>query len=143
MSFPICLDSSFVFKLLVEEDGSEQASGLLESWLARGAELVAPVLIAYELTAVLRKAVRRGRLTGPLAEESIGAFFRLGVTLHSARVLHLSALRLAHDLDLGSAYDTHFIALARILDCPLWTADAGQHRAAGRASAEAYLLGAA
>lgn len=140
MSSQICLDSSFAFKLLVEEEGSEEASALLEGWLEDGASLVAPVLIAYELTAVLRKAVRRGRLTESLAEEGIDGFFRLGVTLHSARVLHQLALRLANELGLGTAYDTHFIALARVLDCPLWTADKGMHRAASGVLPEAHLL---
>lgn len=142
MSSPICLDSSFVFKLLVEEEGSDEASALLENWLTEQADLVAPVLIAYEVTAVLRKAVRRGRLTESLAEEGIDGFFRLGVTLHSARVLHHAALRLANELNLGTAYDTHFIALARILDCPLWTADKGMHRAATGVLTDVHLLAA-
>jgi predicted nucleic acid-binding protein len=143
MSSPVCLDSSFVFKLLVEENGSEEASSLFERWLTEGATLVAPVLIAYEITSVLRKAVRRGRLTEGLGAESIDAFFRLNLTLHSARVLHQAALRLANELDLGAAYDAHFIALARILDCPLWTADDGMHAAAQRATVRTQLLGAA
>lgn len=140
MSSRICLDSSFAFKLLVEEDGSEAAAALVEGWAESGTEFVAPVLIAYELTSVLRRAVRRGRLTESLAEEGIDGFFRLGVTLHSARVLHVVALRLADEFGHGAAYDTHFIALAKILECPLWTADKGMHQAASRVLPEAHLL---
>ena len=37
--------------------------------------------------------------------------------------LHTKAIELAAELGQNTAYDTHYLALAEMLDCEVWTAD--------------------
>ena len=45
------------------------------------------------------------------------------VELATPRGLHERALRLAQDYDRPAVYDMHYVALAQLAGCDLWTAD--------------------
>lgn len=59
----VVVDASIVVQWVIEEAGSEQARTLLEEWLARGIEPVAPSWLACEVTNILYKKVLRGELS--------------------------------------------------------------------------------
>ncbi len=58
------VDASFVIKLLAPEAHSERAERLWADWLEHGVQILAPVLLAFEVPSVLGKKVQR-RLISP------------------------------------------------------------------------------
>jgi predicted nucleic acid-binding protein len=80
-------------------------------------------LVWYELSSTLRNRVHRGSLTVDDASEALEKLLDLRITSWRYVGLHRAALALANQLGRPNAYDTHYLALARELSCPLWTAD--------------------
>ncbi len=54
--------------------------------------------------------------------------------------LHRRAMELAQELGQGAAYDSHYLALAEILDCEMWTADERFYRSASPRATRLRLL---
>ena len=119
----VCVDSSFVLKLAVPEEDSERAQEQWEHWAKEATEIVAPPLLWYEVTSVLRNRAHRGRLTPDESSEALEALLSLNVSIISPPNLHRTAWELATRLDQSAAYDAHYLALAQELNCPFWTAD--------------------
>ena len=119
----VCVDSSLVLKLAVPEEDSERAQEQWEQWAQQGTEVVAPPLLWYEVTSVLRNRAHRGRLTLDESSEALEALLSLNISIVSPTDLHRRAWELATRLDQPTAYDAHYLALAQELDCPFWTAD--------------------
>ncbi len=132
MSDFVVVDASLALKWLLEEDDSNQAQALLESWGREDRRPSAPHLLPAEVTNVLHQQVVKGELTVPGAVTLIDDLQSL-VDLHSLPHLHGRALELASELGQGAAYDCHYLALAEALDGELWTADERFHRAASPA----------
>ena len=111
------IDASVVFKLLVEEPGSEDAI----AWAARS-ELVAPTLMHSEIANALWKRVRRGELAG---SAEIGE--RLADVARYVRTIDETPLMpraLEIGVDLGHPiYDCVYLALAESEEDELLTAD--------------------
>lgn len=119
----VCVDSSIVLKLVLNEPDSEKAEALWLTWLESNQTPVAPPLFPFELTAVLRKHVARGSITeenGSLALDKALAF---GVRLSTFDGLHKRAWEFATRLNRPTAYDAHYLALASEIGCDFWTAD--------------------
>jgi predicted nucleic acid-binding protein len=112
-----------VLKLAVPEEDSERAQERWEQWAQQGTEVVAPPLLWYEVTSVLRNQAHRGRLTLDESSEALEALLSLNISILSPADLHRTAWELATRLDQPTAYDAHYLALAQELDCPFWTAD--------------------
>ena len=86
--------------------------------------MLAPVLLEYEIAAVLRKAVVARWLTTDLAAEAMVKVLALDVryTAPTAK-LHERALPWADRLGPSKAYDAQYVALAEQEGIELWTAD--------------------
>lgn len=138
----VCVDSNLVLKLAVPEEDSKRAQERWEYWARQGTE-VAPPLLWYEVTSVLRNRAHRGRLTLDESSEALEALLSLNVSIVSPPHLHQTAWELATQLDQPTAYDAHYLALARELDCPFWTADHRLYEAARGTLAGVNLLAAA
>ncbi len=132
MSEFVVVDASLALKWLLEEDDSDQAQALLESWGREDRRPSAPHLLPAEVTNALHQQVVKGELTVPGAVKLIDDLNSL-VDLHPLPQLHSRALELASELGQGAAYDCHYLALAESLGCELWTADDRFHRAASPA----------
>jgi predicted nucleic acid-binding protein len=134
----IVVDATVAVKLVFAEDDSALAFELVASQLVAREELVAPDLLRYELTNVVRQRVRRGELTAERAPVVLETLLGLRIQYKpwprdEPWGLHARAFALAEEFDLPAAYDAHYIALAETLGCDLWTADARLVRAvAGR-----------
>jgi predicted nucleic acid-binding protein len=103
---------------------SDQATQKIMAWKRAGLELLAPVLLEFEIAAVLRKAVIARWLTTDLAIEAIGRVLALNVRcLAPTAHLHERALRWADRLGHAKAHDAHYLALAEQGGIELWTAD--------------------
>jgi predicted nucleic acid-binding protein len=132
------VDASVAVKWYFPEPGCQQAAALLDARLER--ELLAPDLIALELTNVLRKKVR-------LAHCQRGRAFEILALWESDRPEYVSSLELttrALELSLlldHPVYDCIYIAAAIEHEARLVTADARLALAARAVIAEVELLG--
>ncbi len=121
---PVCLDASFLLRLLLDGETASQADGLWEAWHREGRRLVAPTLLYYEVTNALHRYAAQGDLLPDEVETLLGLALRLDVELIGDAELHRRALQLARTLSLPTTDDAHYLALAERLDAEFWTADA-------------------
>jgi predicted nucleic acid-binding protein len=125
----VCVDANIVVKIVSPEELRPQALALWQSWLNTEREVVAPRLLSYEVTSVLRRKAARGLLTLDEARGALEAALALPITLLDPPNLAQHAFELATRFNLPTTYDCHYLALAEHLDCHLWTADERLHNA--------------
>ena len=105
------VDASVVAAWCFREPRSSEALRL-----PQGADLYAPLLLAYELASIAkRKAVAYPGSSEVLSEALTAA---LMLPIHWRNVDHLAALRLALDAGI-TTYDASYLYLARALSIPL------------------------
>lgn len=121
----ICVDASVAIKWLLpdNEDYADNALALLNEIDERAETIVAPPLLWSEITNALRQRVRQAVLSVDEALSIFDDFLGLGIIAQSPDGLHRLALELACRYELPAAYDAHYVALAELLDCALWTDD--------------------
>ncbi|MCC7104509.1 MAG: type II toxin-antitoxin system VapC family toxin [Chloroflexi bacterium] len=126
----ICVDASVAAKwIFPEEPLASQAEKLYQDSIARSQRLVAPALLPIEVTNIIRQRMRRDKVPGkpplslPEAQQALQLFLSFPVEVVTPPGLHELALSLATSHNLSAVYDAHYLALAHLLSCPLWTAD--------------------
>lgn len=119
----VCVDASLLLKLVIPEPHSEEAHMLWQGWIRNAIRRVAPRLLRYEVTGVLRKKVYRKLLTDSEAEVAFERAMAFKIELLDPADLHRRAWEMARSLNQPTAYDSHYLALAEILSCPFWTGD--------------------
>ncbi len=128
----VCLDASFIAKLLLPEDGSREARALWERWIRAGEACVGPPLLFAEVTSILRATVYRGRILPAEGETKFSQFRALSLQALEPPELQEQAWALARLYKQSRAYDAQYLAVALLLGCDLWTAD---HRLANSVNA--------
>jgi predicted nucleic acid-binding protein len=123
MSSAVCIDANIIIRTLVPGPHSERALAHLERWQQQATQLTAPALLSFEVSSTLRRMVHIREITPAHGEKAFTQFLRLPIRLSSRRALFPLAWRLAVDLGLPRTYDTSYLALARLSQCDLWTAD--------------------
>ena len=120
----ICVDASVAAKWFLQEEWADRARALLRDTLNADELIVAPSLLPYEVTNILRQRLR-GDAPIPLEQAIVHLddFLSVPIELRSPPWLHRRALILADTFGLPAAYDAHYVALAEDLDCVLWTDD--------------------
>lgn len=119
----IVVDASFAIKWLFEEEHSAAADAIAAALLRRNEPIIAPTLLASEVANNLRQRRRRGALTIEDARGRLARFFSYRVQLLAPDELYERALILADEHNLNAVYDAHYVALAELEGCALWTAD--------------------
>lgn len=118
------IDANLVAAIVLPLLYSDQATRRITAWKQAGVEMLAPVLLEYEIAAVLRKAVVAQWFTTDVAIEAMANILALNVEcLPPTPNLHEQALRWAHRLGHSKTYDAHYVALAEQEGAELWTAD--------------------
>ena len=143
MNSLVVVDASLAFKWLVEEDDSDNAHAILQSWDRQYTRLAAPHLMPFEVANALHRRVVRGELSVEGAGELIESLLSSRLELHQAPYLHVRALKLANQLSQGAVYDAHYLALAEEFGCELWTADERFYRAASPVAQNVRWIGSA
>ncbi|MBI2875975.1 MAG: type II toxin-antitoxin system VapC family toxin [Candidatus Tectomicrobia bacterium] len=117
------MDASLALKLVLPEDDSDYTEALWASWVAQEITVVAPYLLAYEVSSVIRNKVYRGKITVEDGDMAFAKVHAQGIVLLHPKELVSVAWDLAKRFNRPAAYDSHYLALAQLLDCALWTAD--------------------
>jgi predicted nucleic acid-binding protein len=123
VSSQVCVDANLVLKLVLVEEDSPLVHELWGRWIDEGVEVVAPPLLSFEGASVIRSKVHRGLVPPDEGELMFEAFQAQGVKLLYPDGLHRTAWELAKRFDRPAAYDSHYLALAEMLGCELWTGD--------------------
>jgi predicted nucleic acid-binding protein len=93
-------------------------------------ELLAPTLWRSQVLAAIYGAVRRGEITGDVAEERLAYVNGLKIRLLGDAVLRRVAWRVAEQLDLDTTFEAEYIALTKLQADALVTLDADLARRA-------------
>jgi predicted nucleic acid-binding protein len=119
----ICVDASLAAKWVLPEERYDQARALLTETMRNGDVIVAPHLLLAEVTNILHRRVVRGLLSIEDTHDALETFLMFPIRLRQSGDLHLRALTIANTFKLPAAYDAHYVGLAQILNCDLWTDD--------------------
>jgi predicted nucleic acid-binding protein len=119
----ICVDASFIIRTLTPNPDLEHATDLLEEWIENQQPLIAPSLLSYEVSSVLRRLQYLNRLESTIAQEAFLTFHQLGITLIDSPQLHNLAWRLAQQFGHSRTYDSAYLAAAQLHNAEMWTAD--------------------
>ncbi len=130
MNGVVVVDASLAVKWLVDEEDSDKAHAVLESWVSHDVTRIAPYLMPFEVANALHRRVTRGQLSVGNSARMMTRLLGSRLELHQSPSLHVRALELASQLSQGAVYDAHYLALAEEFGCELWTADQRFHRAA-------------
>ena len=133
--------ASLAIKWLVEEDDSDKAHAVLQSWVAKDITRIAPHLMPFEVANALHRRVLRGELNIGDSTRMIARLFESRLELRQPPNLHVRALQIASQLKQGAAYDAHYLALAESVGCELWTADERFFRAASPSVDNVHWIG--
>ncbi len=98
----------------------------------QGYTLVAPPLLWSEFMSFLSEAVWRRELGAGEAESTLDTFDLLGIERRSPDRLYRTAWAIARELGWAKTYDAEFLALGRLSDCQVVTADQRLLRGAAR-----------
>lgn len=120
---PVCIDANLVINALVPGPYSTQAIDLFEMWGQQQITLLAPSLLGFEVTSVLRRMVFQRVINPEHGETAFGAFRQMAIRYSSRGEIFRQAWQLAKELDRPRAYDTAYLAVARLNQCDFWTAD--------------------
>lgn len=113
----IVLDASLAVELLLQ---TPRAIPLTEELLDSAVDLHAPHLIDVEVLQVLRRLCSHGELTDRRAEQAARDLADLPLSRHPHELLLERAWELRDNLTI---YDGVYVALAELLEVPLWTLD--------------------
>jgi len=130
MTFQVCVDASFVLKLLLDETESQTVAALWAEWLAGGVDVCAPYHLAFEVVSVIRNHIFRGNISVEAGRLAFEAFLAQDIQMIPPEPLYQRAWELAEQLDRPTVYDTFYVAAAEFAGCDLWTYDKRLYRAA-------------
>ena len=120
---PVVIDASALFELVVQ---SERAPAVAQA--VGATDMVAPDVVNPEVLAILRRLERTGSLPAREAVQAVDDLMDAPVRRFSTLPLLAEAWTLRANV---SAADACYVVLARILRCPLVTADRKLSRAPG------------
>jgi predicted nucleic acid-binding protein len=118
---PVVIDSSALVELVIR---SERASAVAQA--VGATDMVAPDVVNPEVLAALRRLERTGELTSRRAVQALDDLMDAPVRRFSTLPLLAEAWTLRANV---TAADALYVVLARVLRCPLVTADRKLSRA--------------
>lgn len=122
MSATVVVDASVVVQACLEAAGFEPLAGH---------KLVGPHLLVSEALSALHESAFRGEITRDLARAAADRLRAAPIDLTRPDGLTTDAWEIADALGWAKTYDAEYVALARLLGCPLLTVDARMARGAG------------
>lgn len=123
MRSKICVDASLIVALFVPERFSQAALVLLEEWVRDDDQLIAPLLLRYEVTSAIYRKSFRVLISVDDARKALEQFLSLDIEYVDPPNLPLLVVDLAAQFHRPNTYDAHYLALANHQDCAVWTGD--------------------
>ena len=123
MNSPVCIDANLIVWALIPAPLSDQADALPAEWQQEQVTLIAPALLAFEVTSTLRRLVYLEEITPTEGEEAFEKLLEMNIRLSHQRGIFPLAWQMAQRFDRPRAYDTAYLALAQLRGCDFWTAD--------------------
>ena len=117
------LDASAAVRACLSEGGFGELGGI---------PLAAPPLLWSEVPSVLHELGWRGSSSRELTSLALERFLEARIARKRPAALVRQARDVAEELGWAKTYDAEYVALARLLNCPLVTIDARLQRGAGR-----------
>jgi predicted nucleic acid-binding protein len=128
----VVVDSSFVIRVLNRPSASKYGS-IWRRWEADDTAVYAPTLLAYEVTNAFWQYENSGQLSPDAVMDSIDRLSALQIEYVSIAAMHKLAIEFVRRYRESKAYDSHFLAVADLLACDLWTSDKKLYNRVGRA----------
>lgn len=119
----ICVDASFIIRLLVSFNPESKYDLLWQQWQEEKQLIIAPTLLMYEVSNALFRYYRAGEFTQEEMIALVDQVLNLGIKLEGDENLHQEAIKIAVSLSLPAVYDSHYLALARRYSIQLYTCD--------------------
>jgi predicted nucleic acid-binding protein len=119
----VVIDSNVLLATILPETYGDTARAKLGDWILADVKISAPLLLQYELAAILRRHVYTGKLTIDQARLHLQSLLAFDIRYFRSKHLTLRAYEIATQFNQPCAYDAHFLAVAEFLDCEFWTAD--------------------
>jgi predicted nucleic acid-binding protein len=123
MSGYLCVDASVAAKWVLPEVHREESLGLYETCYRSATTIAVPPHFPVEVVNILRRRVVRGHLGYDEGRDLLAQFTQFAVRLVIPPRLYERAFELAQTYRLSAVYDAHYVALADLLSCDLWTDD--------------------
>jgi predicted nucleic acid-binding protein len=117
-------------KLFLPEDSSDLVEHQWKNWIENSIEVIAPTLIVFETSSVLRNKVFRGMLDEVDATEMIDRVRHLDLSLIYAQELIELAWGIGRILKTQTLYDCFYLAVGKLFAVPFWTSDKKLYRSA-------------
>jgi predicted nucleic acid-binding protein len=135
------LDSGILLATVQTEPHTEHAKTLINQLAQEQVQMIAPVLLRYELVAVARKWVYRELTTPDKAKTALETLLHYPVTTVIDDALLRRAYELAMEHNRPTAYDAQYLAVAERYQCDFWTADERLFNAVNGKFPRVYWLG--
>lgn len=130
MSRYICIDTSVLVKLFIEEDDSFKAKVLIQKVIEDNQIIVLPSFAWAEMGSIFRKKLRKKEIQTEDAMEMWASFREFpGIIYIEDDIIMDKAWRISYTFDLATLYDAAFLAVAEVIAektgevCEYWTAD--------------------
>ena len=123
MSKTVVIDASLAAMWAVPEVYTNQALTLADQWVQEEIRLITPCLMLTEITNAFYKRVVRKEINITTAIAALHVVLEFGIEILEEPGLHSRAIELSHQLKRPTTYDCHYLALAEIYSCELWTGD--------------------
>lgn len=120
----VVVDASIAVKWVIEEDGSEDARTLLQSWLTSGIQPVAPSWLTCEIANILYRKALAGDLSVADALDAYDDVLPFVIVRSENTADGRRGIQIAQQTNQQQSYDAQYLALAERLGAEYWTDDA-------------------
>ena len=140
MSQYVCVDASLAAKWLLREHDRSLALQLRADIRGRGDEFIAPYHLPGEVASAIYKSAQTGKISPEVSRLTMARIIGLNIELINTPELPVRAYEIAATFRLKWIYDALYVALADVVGCDMWTADASLHAAVRDAFPNVHLL---